>query len=99
MEADTHLSRAEKSESLVKDLQNQVLKFETENHNLSNKVSLLQGDLDRAEKRVEEIKTRNIAGDKDEAVLEALQRKMAMLEKAVDDKERDRKESVERYFL
>lgn len=55
IEADGNLSRAEKAESALKDLQSQVLKLETENHNLSNKVVLLQGDVDRAEKRVEEV--------------------------------------------
>lgn len=106
----------------MKDLENSVTKLETENHNLGNKVSLLQGDVDRAEKRVEEVrgllpltqflqcqvyscipliqikkmKSKSAAGDKDEAHQEALQRKIAMLEKQVDDKERDRKEAVER---
>jgi predicted nuclease with TOPRIM domain len=55
IEADTHLARAEKAESQVKDLENSVTKLETENHNLGNKVTLLQGDVERAEKRVEEV--------------------------------------------
>jgi predicted nuclease with TOPRIM domain len=55
IEADTNLSRAEKAEGQVKDLQDQVNKLETETHNLGNKVTLLQGDVDRAEKRVEEV--------------------------------------------
>jgi hypothetical protein len=42
------------------------------------------------------MKSKSAAGDKDEALQEALQRKIAMLEKQVDDKERDRKESVEK---
>jgi hypothetical protein len=42
------------------------------------------------------MKSKTAAGDKDEAHQDALQRKIAMLERQVDDKERDRKEAIEK---
>lgn len=104
IEADNAIARAEKAEARIKELESQILSLDNENQSLSNKISLLNSDIERAEQRVEDviyffntkIKSRHTASDKTEANQEALERKVALLEKAVDDKERDRKELVEK---
>ncbi len=105
IEADNAIARAEKAEAKVKELEAQIATLDTTNQSLSNKISLLTSDIERAETRIEDviyyakekIKSRNTASVKDEAITEALERKVGLLEKSVDDKERDRKELVEKY--
>ena len=55
IESETHAGRAEKAETEVKQLKDELAKKDTEVQNLNNKVTLLQMDLDRSEKRVEEV--------------------------------------------
>jgi tropomyosin, fungi type len=49
------LSRAEKAEADFKVLKEALGKEESKTAALQNKVSLLQGDLERSEKRIEEV--------------------------------------------
>jgi hypothetical protein len=55
IEADNALARAEKAEAKVKELESKILTLDSENQSLSNKISLLTSDIERAEKRVEEV--------------------------------------------
>ena len=55
MEADGNLQRAEKAEQEQKLLKEALGKEEAKTQNLQNKVSLLQGDMERMEKRVDEV--------------------------------------------
>ena len=55
LEAEAHLARAEKAEGLHKELENHSNKLETENHNLNNKIILLQESLEKAEKRLSDV--------------------------------------------
>ncbi len=55
IEADNAIERAEKAEKHVKDLESQILVLDNENQSLSNKIALLTSDIERAEKRVEEV--------------------------------------------
>ena len=55
VEADNAIARAEKAEAKVKELEAQIQNLDTENQSLSNKISLLTSDIERAEKRVEEV--------------------------------------------
>ena len=55
IEADNAIARAERAEAQVKDLESQILKLDTGNQSLSNKIALLTSDIERAEKRVEEV--------------------------------------------
>jgi tropomyosin len=48
-------ARAEKAEAEVRELKAELAKKDTDVQNLNNKVTLLQMDLDRTEKRVEEV--------------------------------------------
>ncbi|KAJ1327260.1 hypothetical protein BSLG_010602 [Batrachochytrium salamandrivorans] len=97
IDADSNLARAEKAEAEVKELKNSLLS-ETEVQNLQNKISLLQMDLDRAEKRADDVwnKVKKAESDMGDSVKEALERKIQMLEKQLDAKEHDRKESTDK---
>ncbi|KAI8919521.1 tropomyosin [Entophlyctis helioformis] len=96
IESDANLARAEKADSEVKTLKDELAKRETDVHNLQNKVALLQMDLDRAEKRADDNKVKKAESDKDDSVKEALERKIQMLEKHMDDKETERRDAVDR---
>jgi ribosomal protein S2 len=60
VESETQTSRAEKAEAEVKELKAILEKKDGDIQNLNNKVTLLTMDLDKAEKRAEEVKTINI---------------------------------------
>ena len=55
VEADDNLKRAEKAESEQKALKESLSKQETLAQTLNNKVSLLTEELERSEKRVDEV--------------------------------------------
>ncbi|KAJ3326256.1 hypothetical protein HDV06_000132 [Boothiomyces sp. JEL0866] len=96
IESDTNLARAEKAEAEVKSLKETISKQESSIQTLNNKVSLLAGDLERAEKRADEHKQKKAESENSDAVKENLERKIQLLEKQLDDKERDRKEATEK---
>ncbi|KAJ1339529.1 hypothetical protein BSLG_005853 [Batrachochytrium salamandrivorans] len=110
--ADTTMDKIKEAELEVKELKAELAKKETEVQTFQNKISLLQMDLERAEKRADEISMqphqacflpsnsieqgKEGESDKGDSVKEALERKLQMLEKQLDDKEHDRKESIEK---
>ena len=55
VEGESHLARAEKAEQEVKELKAELAKKETETQSLNNKITLLQQDLDRTERRIDEV--------------------------------------------
>jgi tropomyosin len=55
IEADSNLSRAEAAEQEVKAITDQLTKKDTMIQDLNNKIKLLQDDLERTEKRVNEV--------------------------------------------
>ncbi|KAI8854600.1 hypothetical protein BC829DRAFT_380332 [Chytridium lagenaria] len=55
IESDANNSRAERAENEVKELKAELAKRDTEVQNMKNKVTLLEMDLERTEKRVEEV--------------------------------------------
>lgn len=55
IEADGNLARAEKSETDLKDVRVQLASQETHINNLNNKVTLLTQDLERQEKRFDDV--------------------------------------------
>lgn len=58
IESDANMARAEKAETEVKALKETISKQESSIQTLNNKVSLLAGDLERAEKRADEVRMR-----------------------------------------
>lgn len=98
------MSRAENAEIEVKEVKSELSKQEATIHNLNNKVTLLQGDVERAEKRVKDVnlnsrqnKAKKQENDHDASAVETLRRKVDMLEQQVDSKEQERKAAVEKY--
>jgi tropomyosin len=97
LESEGASSRADKAEAEVKHLQTELSRRENEVLNLTNKCTLMQEDLQRQEKRIDEAKIRQSQDDKESTMIESLQRTIGMLEHQVDEKERGRKEAVELY--
>ena len=97
MESESSSARADKAEGDVKQLQTELSRRENEVLTLTNKVTLLQEELQRQEKRIEEAKIRQTQDDKETTIIESMQRTIGMLEQQVDEKERGRKEAVEMY--
>ncbi len=57
MEADTNADRAVKAEDQMKAVQHDLVAKEAEVSGLKNKISLLEHEIQRAEKRVEDVRT------------------------------------------
>ncbi|KAI8803802.1 tropomyosin [Cladochytrium replicatum] len=96
IESDTHLARADKAEQESKQLKAELQKRDNDVQNLTNKVTLLQQDLERAEKRIDEVKLRKGEADKEDAQIEALQRKVTMLEHHLEEKEKGWREATDK---
>ncbi len=80
----------------MKELQTELSRRDNEVLNLNNKITLLQEDFQRQEKRIEEAKQKQNEGERESSLIESLQRTIGMLEQQVDEKERSRKEAVDK---
>lgn len=61
VEADQHHNRAEKAEAQVKELKDELSRKENDVQGLNNKITLLQENLERTEKRVEEVSNQSFS--------------------------------------
>jgi chromosome segregation ATPase len=95
LDSETATARAEKAEEEVKELRQTLGKRDVELLDLNNKVQLLTEDLSRQVKVVEEIKQKQVVGEKENDTIELLNKKIAHLEQQVEEKERGRKSAVE----
>ena len=68
MEADSNLERAEKAEAEMKTFNEKLASKDTIIKDLSNKISLLQGELDRSEKRAQEVTVAKIESGQEEGI-------------------------------
>jgi tropomyosin len=99
IEADGNMARAENAETEVKDFKAQVAKQETTIQTLNNKITLLQGDVDRATQRADDVRLKKTQSDKDESMQDSMKRKVEMVEMQLDQKEAERKIATEKYKI
>jgi len=89
-------ARADDAEALAASLKEELSKKDQEIFTLNNKISNLEMDISRADKRNEELTIAKNESDGDRTRLEELQRKLQMVEEQLEEKERLFNESNEK---
>jgi tropomyosin len=95
-EADAAAERAEAAEAKNKKYEQLLLEREQENASLAHKLSVLEGDLEKAENKNAELKKSSGDVDSSRATADGLQRKIQLLEEELDAAEKNVKDTVEK---
>jgi len=95
-EADAAIERAETAEAKNKKYEQEVLEKDQEIASLQHKLGLLEGELDKTETKLGELKHAAEDGDNSRSTSETLQRKVQLLEEELDASEKNVKETVEK---
>ena len=76
-----------------------LLEKDQEITSLTHKVSVLEGDLEKAESSLADLKGASVDGESSKATSENLQRKVQLLEEELDAAEKNVKDTVEKYVF
>ena len=98
-EADAAVVRAEEAEAKNKKYEQMLLEKDQEITSLTHKVSVLEGDLEKAETSLADLKGASVEGESSKATSENLQRKVQLLEEELDAAEKNVKDTVEKYVF
>jgi len=95
-EADNAVERAEVAEAENKKLQQVILEKDQEIKSLTHKLSVTEGELEKAEEKLKDDKNIRDEHESSKTTNEGLQRKIQLLEEELDSAEKNLKETVER---
>ncbi|KAJ7576911.1 tropomyosin [Mycena floridula] len=95
-EADTAITRAEEAEAKNKALEQLLLQKDQEITSYKHQISLLDGELEKSETKVAELKSAHEEGELSKSSNETLIRKIQLLEEELDAAEKNVKETVEK---
>ncbi|KAJ1502043.1 hypothetical protein HMI54_009384 [Coelomomyces lativittatus] len=96
-EADDANRRAEDAEMHLKKSKELLAMKENEVNTLNNKIALLQLDLERAEKRIDQVKVQNQVESDTKNSMDTFSRKCTLLEEKLSSVEINLKTALERY--
>lgn len=96
VEADTNATRAEEAEAKVKKLEHEVLVKDQEIQSLQHKLSIAEGDLEKAEESLKEHKSAKEESSAHKDTNESLARKIALLEEELDNAEKNLRETTDK---
>jgi chromosome segregation ATPase len=99
IEADHAVARAEEAEAKNKRYEQVILEKDQEITSLTHKLNILDGDLEKAESKVTELKSAQQEGEHSKSTNEGLLRKIQLLEEELDAAEKNVKETVEKCVL
>ena len=97
MEADKAVERAEEAEAKNKKYEHLLLEKEQEITSLQHKISVLDGDLEKAETKLTDLKSAQEDGEQSKTANEGLQRKIQLLEEELDAADKNLKEAMDKY--
>ena len=96
MEADKAVERAEEAEAKNKKYEHLLLEKEQEITSLQHKISVLDGDLEKAETKLTDLKSAQEDGEQSKTANEGLQRKIQLLEEELDAADKNLKDAMEK---
>jgi tropomyosin, fungi type len=96
-EADANVERAEQAEAMNKKYEQEILEKDQDIISLQHKLSVLDGELEKAEAKLADAKIAREEGDASKTTNENLTRKIQLLEEELDTAEKNVKETVEKY--
>ena len=96
-EADAAVERAEAAEAKNKKLEQLLLEKEQEISSLQHRLQVTEGDLEKAETKLNDLKASQAEGESSKSANEGLQRKIQLLEEELDTADKNLKEAVEKY--
>jgi predicted RNase H-like nuclease (RuvC/YqgF family) len=96
LDAEAAETRAAKAEAEAKRLQDEVHSRDAEILNVRNKVTLLQDELTRAERRVEEVSQQRDKSYNEASVVDTLTKKLQMVEQQSDEKDAKLKDAIDK---
>lgn len=97
--ADALETRAESAEAKNKKLDQILLEKSQEITSLQHRLTILEVDLGKTEKKLTESKARAQDAESGKAIIDALQRKVQLLEKELDAAEKNSRSAVEKYVV
>ena len=97
VEADNAVARAEEAEAKNKKYEQLLLEKEQEVGSLQHRLSTLDGDLEKAEAKLAELKSAHEEGETSKTTNEGLVRKIQLLEEELDAAEKNVKETMEKW--
>ncbi|CCL99690.1 uncharacterized protein FIBRA_01711 [Fibroporia radiculosa] len=98
-EADNAVARAEEAEAKNKKMEQVLLEKDQEITSLQHKLSVMDGDLEKAENKLAAAKTAQEEGDQSKTINEGLQRKIQLLEEELDAADKNLKDAMEKCVL
>ncbi|KAG8903554.1 tropomyosin [Tulasnella sp. 417] len=98
-EADNAVDRAEAAEAKNKKYEQELLVKDQEIASLTHKLGVMEGDLDKAETKLADLKKADADGEAGRSTNDALSRKVALLEEELDTAEKTTKETVDKYVV
>ncbi len=96
MDAEAAENRATKAEAEAKRFQDDVHARDAELLNVRNKVTLLQDELTRAERRVEEVSQQRDKSFNEASAVDTLTKRLQMVEQQSDEKDVKLREAIEK---
>ncbi|PIL25009.1 hypothetical protein GSI_12897 [Ganoderma sinense ZZ0214-1] len=96
VEADKAVERAEEAEAKNKKYEHLLLEKEQEITSLQHKISVLDGDLEKAETKLTDLKSAQEDGEQSKTANEGLQRKIQLLEEELDAADKNLKEAMDK---
>jgi len=98
-EADAAVARAEDAEAKNKKYEQDLLEKDQNITSLNHKISVLDGELERAEAKLKELKDAQADGEHSKTTNDGLARKIVLLEEELDAAEKNVKETTEKCVL
>jgi len=95
-EADAAVDRAEQAEAKNKKYEQELLVKDQEIQSLTHKLNRAEGELEKSEAKITEMKQVVAEGESGKTTSEGLQRKVALLEEELDASEKHVKDTVEK---
>jgi len=95
-EADNAVTRAEEAEAKNKKYEQLLLEKDQEITSLTHRISVLDGELEAAEAKVDAGKASSLENETSKSTADALTRKVQLLEEELDAAEKNVKETVEK---
>nr|VWO94655.1 Peptide methionine sulfoxide reductase MsrB (EC (Peptide-methionine (R)-S-oxide reductase) [Ganoderma boninense] len=95
-EADKAVERAEEAEAKNKKYEHLLLEKEQEITSLQHKISVLDGDLEKAETKLTDLKSAQEDGEQSKSANEGLQRKIQLLEEELDAADKNLKDAMDK---
>ena len=98
-EADAAVERAETAEAKNKKYEQEILHKDQEITSLQHKLSVLEGELEKAEAKIADHKVAREEGESNRSTADNLTRKIQLLEDELDTAEKNVKETMEKYVI